>query len=149
MPRAKKEAAVPSTLVDVGFDFLLVADAAKVPSGAARGYTYDGEVVRVVDGDTVVVLLTLAEGARYRHSCRLFGINAPEHNTPTGAASRDWLTQLLPAGTKLRVATHKDEAEKYGRLLGVLTLADGRVVNDLLVETGHALKWDGKGAKPV
>lgn len=112
-------------------------------------YTYRATVVRVVDGDTVDLLLDLGFAILFKHSCRLNGINAPEHGTPAGDAAKARLTTLLPDGTPLIVATVKDKLEKFGRILGTLTMADGTVVNTLLVKEGHAFAWDGKGARPV
>lgn len=111
-------------------------------------YEYRATVISVVDGDTVLLSVDLGFLVSYRHSCRLFGINAPEHKTPTGDAATAYLTALLPAGTVLTLRTQKDKFEKYGRILGTLILADGRVVNDLLVAEHHAMPWDGKGGRP-
>lgn len=112
-------------------------------------YEYNATVEKVVDGDTVDLLVDLGFSILYRHSCRLVGVNAPEHDTPEGEAAKLYLVQLLPPGAKLVLRTQKDKFEKYGRILGVLELPSKAIVNDLLVSTGHAKKWDGKGARPV
>lgn len=125
-------------------------------------YTYAATVDRVVDGDTAVLLLDLGFDILLRHSCRLYGINAPEHGTPAGDAAKAYLIALLPPGTAVIVKTQKDVNEKYGRILGTVVIPEKKAVkktktaavpavnvNDALVAAGHAKPWDGTGARPV
>ncbi len=112
-------------------------------------FEYSTTVERVVDGDTVDICIDLGFKISYRHSCRLHGINAPEKVTAEGKAAKAFLESLLPAGAKLTVQTKKDKLEKFGRVLGVLILQDGRSVADVLVQEGHAVAWDGRGARPT
>ena len=124
-------------------------------------YEYSASVEAVVDGDTVDLLIDLGFKILYRHSCRLYGINAPEHATAAGDAATAFLKTLLPVGTSVIVKTEKDKAEKYGRILGTITVPPkkkakkGAVVapvtsiNDQLVAAGHAFVWNGTGARPV
>jgi micrococcal nuclease len=121
-------------------------------------YEYNATVERVVDGDTVDLLIDLGFKMLYRHSCRLYGINANEHGTEAGEAAKAYLTQMLPVGMKVVVKTEKDKAEKYGRILGSLYLVSVKKrkvvvetvsINMRLVTEGHAKAWDGQGAKPV
>ena len=95
---------------------------------------------RAVDGDTVDAAFLVPVRVR------LFGLNAPEHNTPQGPPAQKLLESLV-AG-KLLDADLKGH-EKYGRLLADLLLPDGRHVTTLLLEAGLALPWDGKGPRPV
>ena len=60
-----------------------------------------GDVVRIVDGDTIVIE---AEGAR--HKVRLAGIDAPERNQPWGEASTRELRRQV-AGKVLVVEWYK------------------------------------------
>lgn len=114
-------------------------------------YQYAARVVRVIDADTVVLDIDL--GLRtWRHSeyIRLLGLNAPERGTEAGTQATAWLREMLPVGTLVRLVTRKDQTEKYGRWLGVLWRAqDGnKSINGLLVETAHAVPWDGQGPRP-
>ena len=97
--------------------------------------------IRAIDGDTVEFNWTM------RGVVRLSGINAPEHNQPGGTEARDYLAKQLnydPAGHIMLRITGKD---KFGRMLGELW-AGTACLNKIMVETGHAVAWDGKGAKP-
>ena len=88
-------------------------------------------VARVIDGDTIDVLLN---GRRAR--VRYIGMNTPERDEPcyreaTGA-NYDWV-----AGKELRLLRDTSETDRYGRLLRYV-YADGVFVNRALVEAGYA-----------
>ena len=124
-------------------------------------YEYAARVDKVVDGDTCNLSIDLGFCIYYAHSCRLFGINAAEHGTPAGDAAKLFLEGLLPVGTLVIVRTQKNESEKYGRILGTIVVPPKKTrkkgvvvptpvsINDQLVAAGHAIPWDGKGARPV
>ena len=79
-------------------------------------------VTKVVDGDTVDVLLDLGFNIRHKVRVRLADINAPEPRGETrekGIAARERLRELMSEGMRqgdLSVFTKK--TGKYGRWLG-------------------------------
>jgi micrococcal nuclease len=100
-------------------------------------FTFVAELVRTVDGDTVVLDLdigfhTWRRGERYR----LARINAPELKTPEGPPARDHLISLL--GTPLIATTSK--ADNYGRYLVELSVG-GVNLNDAMVADGFAVPY--------
>jgi micrococcal nuclease len=108
-------------------------------------------VVRVVDGDTIRVLV----GGREQY-VRLLGIDTPETHRPGVAiecggpeASRH-LTALLPAGTivGLEADPSQDRVDRYGRLLDYVRLPDGRLAEDEQVAAGWATVYVFEG-RPV
>jgi micrococcal nuclease len=105
-------------------------------------YFYRAILRAVYDGDTVTLDIDL--GFRQwmlGRSVRLAGLDAPELRGATreaGIAARDFLRAACPLGTDLILESLRDRTEKYGRLLGRLHLADGRCLNDLLLERGLA-----------
>lgn len=108
------------------------------------GWRVRGTVVRVIDGDTVVLDLDLGWRVWYRDEpCRLHGIDAPELRTDAGKVARDFLTRLLTPGTRLWV--EGVERDKYGRVLARLTIDDDHAVdvNALMLSTGHARLYSG------
>lgn len=111
-------------------------------------YEYEATVVSIHDGDTLRADVDLGfDTWRGNEPFRLIGIQAPELGKPGGRESRDWLRDLLPLGTTVRIVTEKDRTEKYGRYLA--TIFKGELnVNDALVDAGHAVFWDGKGPRP-
>ena len=119
----------------------IVADS--VPVGTEPGIDgwkrYHAVVDRVVDGDTVDVVLDLGFDLSLRGRFRLAGIDTPEMNTPAGKAARARTVELLPVGGHVFVETFKADAkDKYGRYLGRFVQADGTDICEILVREGHA-----------
>jgi endonuclease YncB( thermonuclease family) len=88
-----------------------------------------GKVTRVVDGDTIDVLL--ASGFI---RVRFHGIDAPESNQPGGSAASSWLRQQLRDQQVLLEPVSQDQ---YDRVVAVVFLQD-RNINRELVRQGHA-----------
>jgi endonuclease YncB( thermonuclease family) len=112
-------------------------------------YSYNAQVARVVDGDTVILNVDLGFHVWLREqSFRLLGINAREHADVGGPEATANLNRLLPVGTMVTLSS--DKPDKYGgRYDGVITLADGRDLSHVLVQDGWAASWTGAGTKPV
>lgn len=111
------------------------------------------DLVRVVDGDTVIVHIDLGWGVWLRdQTLRLAGIDAPEIRTrdkkekARGIAAKEYLEQILgPPGSEL--AIRSDKRGKYGRWIATLftewhvaSYTETLCVNDLLVEKAHAVR---------
>ncbi|HEU0172079.1 MAG TPA: thermonuclease family protein [Acidimicrobiales bacterium] len=101
-------------------------------------------VVRVVDGDTVVVAVGGAE-----ESVRLIGIDTPEsvaRDRPDecfGAEAAQRLAELLPPGTVVRLTRDVEPRDVYDRLLAyVQREPDGLFVNAAQVGDGYAVAKD-------
>jgi micrococcal nuclease len=87
-------------------------------------YIYKAELVRVVDGDTVDLIIDLGFDTSRKERFRLYGIDAPEVNTLAGKAAKAWLEDaLMPLGAiyvqTIQLET-KAKRDKYGRFLAVL-----------------------------
>lgn len=112
-------------------------------------YTYRVlEVVRVIDGDTVDVVIDLGFHISVLKRIRFLNIDTYElrGGTPETKAraqqAKQRLIELLSANnSRIYVRTHMDETGKYGRLLGQLfvwntqddTITD---INQVLLEEG-------------
>jgi micrococcal nuclease len=101
-------------------------------------------VVRVVDGDTVVVAVDGTE-----ESVRLIGIDTPEsvaRDRPDecfGAEAAQRLAELLPPGTVVRLTRDVEPRDVYDRLLAyVQREPDGLFVNAAQVGDGYAVAKD-------
>jgi len=113
-------------------------------------YEYSAKIRRWVDGDTVDVTLDLGFDILYNNRIRLYGINTPESRTrdleekKRGLAAKDRVKELCPVGSSITLKTTKDGRGKFGRILGEI-FVPGVVqsVNQLLVEEGHAVEYDG------
>lgn len=95
-------------------------------------------VLRVVDGDTIDVA---AGGTTYRVS--YIGMDTPETVHPTvgvecfGYEATEF-NRTLVEGKMVYLEKDVSETDRYGRLLRYVWLANGRMVNDVLVRDGYA-----------
>ena len=107
-------------------------------------YTYKANIIRVVDGDTVIVDIDLGFGVWLRgQTIRLAKINAPELRGASLEAGRDSKTYLskLVLDKRVMIRTEKDRKEKYGRWLGIILLEDDKNLIDInhkMVSEGYA-----------
>ena len=87
-------------------------------------YIYKAELIRVVDGDTVDLIIDLGFDTSRKERFRLYGIDAPELNTAKGKDSKKWLWDTLQPVEAICVQTvqleTKAKRDKYGRFLAVL-----------------------------
>jgi micrococcal nuclease len=112
------------------------------PAGARTPAAVAGtpaEIERVVDGDTVVVLL---DGRRER--VRLLNIDTPEtvaEDRPVeclGPEASEFTKHLLPPGTEVTLAFDIERRDQYGRMLAAVYTADGENVNVKIAREGLA-----------
>lgn len=90
---------------------------ALVPA-AAQAAAFTGRVVRVIDGDTLVV----RDDAAVRRETRIAGIDAPEIRQPYGVRARSRLVEIAYA-KRVRVVWYKRDA--YGRRVGRVFVESG------------------------
>jgi len=113
-------------------------------------FHYKATVDRVIDGDTIDVVLDLGFDISYRGRIRFQGINAPESRTrdavekQAGLAAKryveDWINGLEK---KVIIQTSLDDRGKYGRILGRILNDEGECLNDEMVSLGHAKPYHG------
>ena len=109
-------------------------------SAKSPSYRYRVTVIRVVDGDTLLCDVDLGFYTRIRTKLRLAGVNCPELDTAEGKAARDYVAHALGGSAGVWTADTV-RADKYGnRWDAVVYLPDGRSLNDLLVESGYAVR---------
>lgn len=110
-------------------------------------YQYFAKVVRVVDADTIVVMIDVGFDLLCTQHVRVYGINAPEVSTQEGRAARDYVKKLLTAGTVVKLVTYKDGTEKYGRFLSEIFFnSKGTEISlgQLLIDSGYAVPFFGR-----
>ena len=109
------------------------------------------EVTKVVDGDTIDVVIDLGFSILYSSRVRLAGIDTPESRTTDkaeklfGLESKKYLEDRLKKAKRIVIKTEKlDSSEKYGRILGWLYLDGDTVsVNNEMVKYGYAWGYLG------
>jgi endonuclease YncB( thermonuclease family) len=107
---------------------------------AVRPWTVLATVVRVIDGDTVVVDLDLGWRVyRNREHIRVFGIYAPERGTKEAIEATLYARTFLRSGAQVKVVSEaKPSFERtVGRILVDVAGIEWDFA-DLMVEAGHA-----------
>lgn len=115
-------------------------------------WSYRASVVRVIDGDTVVLCVDLGFGCRYVATIRISGINSPELPGESGLFARDALIELLYSGYgewPLRVITEKrsngNDAMSFSRYVGKVGVVhpDGTVIDvaQHMIDRGYSDRY--------
>ncbi len=105
------------------------------------------QVVKVVDGDTVDVILDLGFGLFKKERVRVAGVDTPEKRTRNknekrlGYDATHFAEDWFAAEGDVTVKTSKDG--KYGRMLGYFHRGDD-CFNDRLVTEGYAFEYWGE-----
>ena len=118
-------------------------------------YEYSCTVERVVDGDTVDVVLNLGFDILYKCRVRLYGIDTPESRTRNldekarGKMAGAFLKEAIDNGTKVVIQTKlKDSRGKFGRVLGDVVV-DGININKSMIDHFHAAAYFGQSKEAI
>ena len=114
------------------------------------------EIVKVLDGDTIDVLIDLGFDLFKKERVRIAGVDTPEKRTrdleekALGIDATNWLKKKLEDtiagdGDELTVRTELvGGTGKYGRLLGWLYInEDALSLNEQMITEGYAWEYDG------
>lgn len=110
-------------------------------------YKYKAKVERVVDGDTIDVVIDLGFKITTNQRIRLQGINTPEtyivkrdsEEYKKGMAAKQFVIERIEANANEVIVETNKNTGKYGRYIGIILLADSEIsLNDELVEKGYA-----------
>ena len=114
------------------------------------------KIVKVLDGDTIDVLIDLGFDLFKKERVRIAGVDTPEKRTrdleekALGIDATNWLKQKLEDtisgdGDELTIRTElKGGVGKYGRLLGWLYINDEEIsLNEQMITEGYAWEYDG------
>lgn len=112
-------------------------------------YTYKVfRVIRVVDGDTVDVLLDLGFGISIKQRLRIMGIDTPELRAQdpiereAAQKAKEFAEKWLLSGKPMIVKTYRDD--KYGRILGDFHQEEpSESFSEALLNAGHAKTYHG------
>lgn len=130
----------PRILLGVALAMALVLAGCGAGAGAGAGKPGAAQVVRVIDGDTLVVNV----GGR-EESIRLLGIDTPESVDPRspvecfGKEASRHTEALVPPGTEIHLVRDVEARDRYSRLLAYVYRADdGAFINLQLLRKGFA-----------
>lgn len=122
---------------------------------AAATIAYHATVLRVVDGDTIAVHVAGWPAPFDPIGVRIYGLDAPEHQKPPaqtvcevamGLQARAFARALVKPGQAVTVTYTKGVNDKYGRLLGRVTLPDGRDWAGVMISAGMARPYGTNGS---
>lgn len=105
---------------------------------------YEAEVLRIIDGDTFMFLISLGLGASIERTTRLLDVDAWEkrgEEKEKGEQAQAFVENVMPVGSRVVLRTDGENG-KYGRLLVRVYLADNRDLGKLLLQKGHAKNYD-------
>lgn len=105
-------------------------------------FEYAAKVERVVDGDTLVLLLDLGFHVFARERVRLRDVYVAENNTIEGKRAAEFVRALVE-GKEVVVNTHRDRSDSFGRYLADVRVGDVDVNARLRVTFGSA----GRGSE--
>lgn len=102
-------------------------------------YVHQAEVLSVYDGDTIHAQLDLGFRVMFQVRVRLAGIDAAEISTIAGKEAKDFLSSLLPAGTK--IVCESLRLDKFGRSLAIVSLPKAKLsINQQILAAGFAVE---------
>jgi micrococcal nuclease len=109
-------------------------------------YIYKVKSARVIDGDSVQVVVDLGFYIDITIRVRFAGINTPELNSPI--LEQRQLAQLAKSETiawfdinKDQLILHSKSVDKYGRHIGRFENWSKESINDILLEKNLAVKY--------
>jgi len=116
-----------------------------------EGVTYDTQIIRVSDGDTIVISARfLPAPLKPELAVRIYGVDTPEKGhraqcpaeAQRGEQASQWTKQLVASGQKFQVTLYR--WDKFGgRVLGDI-IVDGESVRAGLIKNGHAREYYGE-----
>lgn len=122
----------PLVLVPVLTIFIAGCSLDGSTDGDAQTERY-ARVTKVTDGDTLHL-----SGIG---PVRLIGIDTPEVHGGAecfGTQASRFAARLVPLGSRVRYRVGVEERDRYGRVLAYIWLADGRMLNRVMVRRGYA-----------
>jgi endonuclease YncB( thermonuclease family) len=136
------------------FVFLTLALSVALPVQAQKtpkGVTYDAQIVRVSDGDTIVISAPfLPAPLKPELAVRIFGVDTPEKGwrgqceseKQRGEAASLFTKDLVSKSSQRQVVLYG--WDKFGgRVLGDILL-NGQSLRTMLIQNGHAREYYGE-----
>ena len=130
---------------------LLLLPTLALAQKAPQGVTYDAQIIRVNDGDTVVIAAPfLPAPLKPELAVRIYGVDTPEKGFRAKCPQEDERGKLATKFTTAAVAkSSKRQVVLYdwdkfgGRVLGDIVL-DGQSLRAMLIQNGFAREYYGE-----
>jgi micrococcal nuclease len=122
-------------------------------------FWYGATILRVIDGDTVDLMVDLGFSVHHKIRVRLYGINTPESRTKNlkekelGLKAKKFVEDWCSNHKWVFVNTIPDKNDKYGRVLARIYSSDDinnpqtACLNMDMIQSGNAREYFGVGDK--
>jgi micrococcal nuclease len=125
----------------------------------AEQYWYSATVLKVIDGDTLDVMIDLGFNIHHKARVRLYGVNTPESRTKDlaekdmGLKAKSFTSDWTTRHQTVFLQTIAGKDDKYGRILAQI-YSDKDIkseqtacLNEDIVSSGYARAYFGVGDK--
>ena len=117
-------------------------------------YEYNCKIVRVIDGDSIILDIDLGFGLWiHGESIRLYGVDTPECRSRSatekkaGLLAKGFVIQALHEGGTYKLTTK--EKGKFGRYLGTIKIDGELTINAALISEHLAVPYSGQNKKEI
>lgn len=122
-------------------------------------FWYGATVLKVVDGDTLDLMVDLGFSVHHKIRVRLYGLNTPESRTKDlkekelGLRAKSFVEDWVTNHKWVFVNTIPDKSDKYGRVLARIYSSDKvddpktACLNIDMIQSGNAREYFGIGDK--
>lgn len=122
-------------------------------------FWYGATVLKVIDGDTIDLMVDLGFSVHHKIRVRLYGVNTPESRTKDlkekelGIKAKKYAEDWITNHKWVFVNTIPDKSDKYGRVLARIYSSDQlsdpstACLNIDMIESGNAREYYGVGDK--
>jgi micrococcal nuclease len=122
-------------------------------------FWYGAKLLKVIDGDTVELMVDLGFNIHHKMRVRLYGVNTPESRTKDlaeksmGLKAKKFTEDWLTSHEWVFVNTIPDKNDKYGRILARIFSSDQindpktACLNTDIIQAGYAREYFGVGDK--
>ena len=122
-------------------------------------FWYGAKLLKVIDGDTVELMVDLGFNIHHKMRVRLYGVNTPESRTKDlkekelGLKAKKFTEDWLTHHEWVFVNTIPDKNDKYGRILARIFSSDQindpktACLNIDIIQAGYAREYFGIGDK--
>lgn len=101
-------------------------------------YEYKASVKKIVDADTLDLVIDLGFHTFVTKRVRLIGLDAPERFTEQGKIAKQFVENAAPVNSNVIIQTKLDSSDKYGRILAEIFVDNNTSLNKMLLNNGLA-----------
>ena len=124
-----------------------------------KRFWYGATVLKVIDGDTLDLMIDLGFNIHHKIRVRLYGVNTPESRTKdlkekaAGMKAKKFTEDWLSEHKWVYINTIPDKNDKYGRILAKVFSSEDvenkstACLNEDIIQSGNAREYYGVGDK--